>query len=278
MASATSATFGPWTRNVSATCSSDVLGHTPVHERPGRAFALLPPSVRREGRHGPGEGRNGPACASIARPSCPGCCRYQRAVISTSRSTPAISSSSSAGSRDPTSASISSQRSTAPVTSRAIRYARHVGRFRARLGHDARHERDALRVHDVVRHQHRDQLAAQGVLVQHRAEPLHDLRREIGAQITLEVGRVRERGREQRVREALLRVGEEHGELGSRHPPGRPAPLGHVLGVGSASRSRSRTSCVSRPTIRSSYASMWFGDTTASCERIWAWRKLSYST
>ena len=90
----------------------------------------------------------------------------------------------------------------------------------------------ALRVHDVVRDDRRDQLAAQRVLGQQVAEPLHDLRREVRAKVLLQVLRVRQRRPEQRVGQALLRVREQDGELGARHAATRAAALGHLLARG----------------------------------------------
>ena len=78
--------------------------------------------------------------------------RYQREVVSTSQSTPFISSFCSSGSIWPSSASTSAHRSIdAGHVAGDPERPHHVGRARARLGHHPRDERDALGVHDVVR-------------------------------------------------------------------------------------------------------------------------------
>ena len=88
------------------------------------------------------------------------------------------------------------------------------------------------------------------------AEPFHDLRREVGVQVVLEVGRVRDVRVEQRAREAALGVGEQHRELRACHPARPSRALGHLpRSRGRNSTARSSIPSASSDRMSSSYAS-----------------------
>ena len=157
--------------------------------------------------------------------------------------------------------------------------AHDVRGLRTGLGDHPGHERDPLGVDDVVRDEHRDELASQRVLVQQRPEPLDDRRREVGAEVALEVLGVGERRGQQGVGEAHLRVARgarRARAASSRRLERRRSAISSAFG--SASSSRSSVPSASSESMRSSNASIRCGESSVSWDRIWACWKLSYRT
>ncbi len=157
----------------------DALGHQPAR----RVLVLLAPRVGADLVDHLRELVEGLRATRRSRP--PGAGR-SRSRGTSGRSSPRASRrpSSARSARRGRSArratSTAAHRSTAPVTSRAIRNARTTSEARAPVSVDhPRDERDPLRVHDVVRGDRRDQLAPQRVLGDQVSEPLHDLAREV---------------------------------------------------------------------------------------------------
>ena len=146
--------------------------------------------------------------------------RYQRVTASTRPSTPAISSTWTAGSTLPPSASIASQRPRRrSPRARCGRRATTSAGARAALGDELGDERRPERVDDEVGVDGRDQLAPQRVLGQQVAEALDHRVREVVAQVALEPRVVEQRRVEQRALDPPLGVGEQ-----ASRAPGAPCP------------------------------------------------------
>ena len=115
----------------------------------------------------------------------------QRAVDSTSWSIATISSFWTSGSIFPSRASTSSHRATASIVARDPERTHDLSRGGSRLRHQPRHERDPLRVHDVVRDDRATGSRRSGC-DQQVAEAFDDRLKEVAGEIAFEVGGVRQ--------------------------------------------------------------------------------------
>ena len=99
----------------------------------------------------------------------------------------------------------------------------------ARVFSDAMIEGDTRDVHHLVAHLGGDDLAPQAVLLDGSTEPLAQRGREIGPQCRCQVGVVGHVRRHQQVDVGELRIGQQHGELGSGEPAAHGLALSDLL-------------------------------------------------
>ena len=160
---------------------SELGRHALRHQAPGALLVLLAPRRRTDLVDDVGELREGlSGLADGLREALPGSAHDVPARRGLDHPVDAVISWFwIAGSILPSSDSTASQRSTAPGDVARDPEGPHDLRGpRARLGDHPRDERDALGIHDVVRGDRGDELAAQRVVREQVSEPLHHLRGE----------------------------------------------------------------------------------------------------
>ena len=105
----------------------------------------------------------------------------------------------------------------------------HVGGLGPGLCHEPRDEDHALGIHHVGRQQRGHELVAERVGGDLVSTPVRDRVREVAERIREQVRVLDHRRLDQRLLEAALGIGEEHGDLGSGHPLAQLGPLRHRL-------------------------------------------------